>query len=335
MRNLLGRLARRLRPKRTRPVILMYHRVARPQVDPWDLSVTPEMFEDQMRMLAEHRSPLSMADFVARLSAGTLQDDAVAVTFDDGYLDNLETARPILVKHGIPGTVFITTGQTGTATRFWWDELTDLLLVRRESVDVEVELSGRAIRMALPAVEDDRGNLAEWRAATAPSTQRQRIYLEVWRHLRTLNPQDRAASMSLLREALGEGPNEPLDRAMTAHEVLLLIEGGLVTVGGHTVTHPALSKLPAHQQRCEIEDSLQDCARIVGASVPGFAYPYGDQDETTRRLVATAGAGWACSTREAAVNRSTFDLYDLPRIQAREWSGARLQDLLRSQWIDK
>ena len=88
--------------------ILMYHRVASlPFYD--QLTVSPERFERQMRQLCARHQVVSLAEGLLALQAGPLRSPLVAVTFDDGYLDNLTEAAPILVRHGVPATIFVTT----------------------------------------------------------------------------------------------------------------------------------------------------------------------------------------------------------------------------------
>lgn len=91
------------------PVILMYHRIWEPACDPWGLCVSPVRFAAQMRALKAHRIVLHMNEFVALLQNGSLSPLAAAVTFDDGYIDNLTVAKPILDRFGIPATVFLMT----------------------------------------------------------------------------------------------------------------------------------------------------------------------------------------------------------------------------------
>lgn len=88
--------------------ILMYHRVARlPRSD--QLTVSPERFEEQMALLARSRRVVSLAEVVRLLHGRERVADAVAVTFDDGYRDNLTLALPILEKYRVPATIFVTT----------------------------------------------------------------------------------------------------------------------------------------------------------------------------------------------------------------------------------
>ena len=137
MRRLVQRLHRWFR-RRDGPAILMYHRIATPDVDPWGLSVSPERFAEQVQALRARRTILSMDAFVTRLRSGDLPHDAVALTFDDGYLDNLRRAKPILEAADVPATVFLTTGRIGTGKEFWWDELARMVLSRAEPLSASV-----------------------------------------------------------------------------------------------------------------------------------------------------------------------------------------------------
>jgi peptidoglycan/xylan/chitin deacetylase (PgdA/CDA1 family) len=93
------------------------------------------------------------------------------------------------------------------------------------------------------------------------------------------------------------------------------VAGGLVSIGAHTVTHPALTTIPHSERRSEVVSSIETCERLAGRPVEGFAYPYGDMDADTKAIVAESGLQWACSTRSAAVARTGFDVFDLPRVQ--------------------
>jgi N-acetylglucosaminyldiphosphoundecaprenol N-acetyl-beta-D-mannosaminyltransferase len=88
------------------PRILCYHGVSKRGDDEW--CVTPTQLGDQMAYLAETRVPVDLEHFLAWLRGETdLPRRAVAVTFDDGYLDVLREAAPILARHDIPGAVFV------------------------------------------------------------------------------------------------------------------------------------------------------------------------------------------------------------------------------------
>lgn len=81
--------------------------------------MTPERFADQLKVLKSFRRPLSMDVLVDDLEKGCLDRRAVALTFDDGYIDNLTSAKPLLEAARVPATVFLTTGRLGATEPFW------------------------------------------------------------------------------------------------------------------------------------------------------------------------------------------------------------------------
>ena len=94
-------------------VILMYHSIAHSKAF---FAVRPADFEKHMRLLKESGFEcLQFSKLAERLAAGESVKKTVCVTFDDGYLDNYETALPILRKYGIPATIFVTTSAIGAA----------------------------------------------------------------------------------------------------------------------------------------------------------------------------------------------------------------------------
>jgi peptidoglycan/xylan/chitin deacetylase (PgdA/CDA1 family) len=105
----------RVRPPTPGVVVLIYHRVGGGSGTEVDLP--PEAFDEQMAWLAATGRVVSLDDAVVQLAAGDDgADDAVApdegpivVTFDDGTADLADVATPILVRHGVPATVYLAT----------------------------------------------------------------------------------------------------------------------------------------------------------------------------------------------------------------------------------
>src|SRR6188768_3642869 len=89
--------------------ILIYHRVLT-EADPYDPS-TPDaaLFESLMRLVATHYKVFPLDEAFARLHSRSLPTGALAITFDDGYADNLTVAVPILRKLGMTATFFVAT----------------------------------------------------------------------------------------------------------------------------------------------------------------------------------------------------------------------------------
>jgi peptidoglycan/xylan/chitin deacetylase (PgdA/CDA1 family) len=326
----LRRYIRRLFADRGGPVILMFHRIADPASDPWGLSVAPSRFEEQISSLKARRIPLSMRDFVDQLQNGTLPRLAVAITFDDGYVDNLHVAKPILEAIGVPATVFLTTGYLGKQKEFWWDELARLVLTRREAVTGSIVIGGRSIVVDLPQLPDRGARRSAWRAWEPPRTARERLYFEIWNQLRLLDCVAREAGIDCVRQVFGYDLAFERDFPMQAEDVTRLLAGTRIEIGAHAETHQPLTTLPVHERRREIERSRAACEALAGKSIDGFAYPHGDRDALTKDLVREGGFRWACSTHPAAADRSRFDVFDLPRLQACNWTAAEMNRVLNN-----
>ena len=325
----IDRLRRRLRPSRPKPVILMYHRVADIDVDPWGLAVTPDHFDRHLEILRASRQPFSMSEFVVRAQRGTLPDDAVAVTFDDGYVDSLRQAKPRLEAAAIPATLFLATSFVGQATEYWWDALARCVLERSEALDGEVMLGDERWRLALAASGDPLGESSSWRAWDAPRTERQRLYLGLWQRLRQLPAAEREVAMSRIRAIAGAMPSHRESLPMTALEVGELAASGLVEVGGHTATHPVLPTLSPMGRRLEILEGKHACERLTNRTAVGFAYPHGAYDLDSQAAVQECGFQWACSTESRAVD-PTSGKYALPRLPVLDWNASSFERALRS-----
>ena len=325
---LFSSLKSRLGLRQPRPAILMYHRVAAPVHDPWGLAVDPVHFEQQLAYFIKHRTVLSMEDFIAHLQLRILPSNAIAITFDDGYLDNLLNAAPALTSHSAPATLFLPTGFVGQTRPFWWDELAAMILESTEQVSLELIVDGESVRLAWP-IAGPADISGHWRAWEIPRTERQKFYLEIWRRLQRSSEATRTHTMESLRNHL-QASQDPLARPMNADEIRVLLSNGLFTLGAHSISHPALTTLSCEERRREIVESVQQCRALTTRDVAGFAYPYGDMNSEVRADVATTGFSWACSTRTAFIEIEHNDLYALPRIAVPDVSGPAFARLLRT-----
>lgn len=107
--------------------VLMYHRI-----DPVvpsdavgrDLTVEPVAFEAQLRYLRDHRiRTLTATELALALARGRHPNDAVVLTFDDGYADNATEALPLLIKYGARATFYVSSGFVGTPRHLSWVQM--------------------------------------------------------------------------------------------------------------------------------------------------------------------------------------------------------------------
>lgn len=314
-------------------VILLYHRVAEPPTDPWSLAVAPRHFAEQLELIRRHFRPMSLRGLTAALAAGRLPRRSVAVTFDDGYADNLLVARPLLERYDVPATVFVPSGAPAPGRELWWDELDRLLLQPGELPRrLELVISDRPQCWELGAsahyTAEDAARHQGWRAAHVPPGPRQQLYRELWALLHPLPSAKRDWVMDELRQWAGASPaGRESHRAMMPDELVALARGHLVEIGAHSVTHPSLGALSPDEQWAEIVGGKEALEGLLGKPICSFAYPYGkvhDFSPTTKMLVREAGFRLACTNMGGVVDRSG-DLYALPRRYVHCWGGDELE----------
>jgi peptidoglycan/xylan/chitin deacetylase (PgdA/CDA1 family) len=231
-------------------IVLLYHRIIERPIDPLGLCVAPRHFAEQVEILRQR-------DVVA---LDELRAAQVAVTFDDGYADNLLAAD---LLGDLPATLFVSTGHVENGVPFWWDELRRALAAG----DGPLRLGDRAWPRRSPV---------------------ERRYAGAW--LQGLPPKEIDLMLTELRAWAGIEPGpEPADRPLTVDELVALPWA----LGAHTRDHPSLRALSPDEQRAQIERSRDDLAAWTGTRPTAFSYPFGspggDFDATTERLVREAG----------------------------------------------
>jgi glycosyltransferase involved in cell wall biosynthesis/peptidoglycan/xylan/chitin deacetylase (PgdA/CDA1 family) len=297
-------------------LILMYHRVQKLS-DPWGLNVRPEYFAEHLEVIRRYGRPWPLGRAVHALQQGALPPRTIVITFDDGYRDNLLSAKPLLEQHDIPATLFLTTGSIEGKSEFWWDELERILL--------QTETLPRTLQLMMRQVA------GQWELSDASSS-RLRLYYELHERLQPLTHNGRQDIMNQLR--LWAGVNSAVresHQCLSREDVIELHRGGLFEIGSHTVTHPLLTSLPAESQRTEIQDGKSELENILGHEVTGFAYPYGQCTTETLELVRAAGFLCGCSVASAIVAPDA-DPFNLPRVKVEDWDGERFGRWL-SDWF--
>ena len=263
-------------------------------------------------MLRERCQPIALDELVDSVANGSLPPRSVAVTFDDGYADNVTRAQPLLEQNAVPATIFLATGYLGTDRAFWWDELATILL---EPGFLPAELS---LSFAVCITTGTSGNSAtysmrdfqrhrRWRAWETPPTTRHALYFALWVLFRSLPATERDDVLNAVRAwAIAAHPPNldslPLSRAATAAR-----GDSMIRFGGHSVSHPSLAMLPIAAQRDEVMACRVQLEHVLGHQVTAFSYPFGkerDYSLDTATIVREAGFTCACTGVERGVRRS-------------------------------
>jgi peptidoglycan/xylan/chitin deacetylase (PgdA/CDA1 family) len=304
-------------------LILGYHRIAdtNSDEDEYEICVTPSHFAEHLDILRKHTHPMHLTEMVHHLKSGALPRKSVAITFDDGYADNLYNAGPLLEQQQIPATVFVSTDYLGG--EFWWDELEHLLMAPPELP--------HSLQLTI------HGEPFEWSALQSSKmlndredqSIRRKLNELLYFHLLPLETEFRKDVLNHLKSWSGaQAQNATARRALTTAELQELAKSGLIDIGAHTKTHPVLTRLPAEQQREEIQGSKAFLEALLGKPVLGFAYPHGKFSEETQAIVEAAGYLFACSSQQELAWQIQQS-YTLPRIWPKDWDGKRFDRMIR------
>ena len=318
-----SRLMNRLLP---RGLILMYHRIADPELDPWGLCVSPRHFGEQLDVIRKYFHPLSLQDLLRGIENGRVPNRSIVVTFDDGYADNLHHAKPLLEKYGVPATIYLVAEALAEQRNFWWDELEWILMQPGTlPASLELNLNGRRHSWQLGnarqySMQERKQDCQRRPWDAAPGTRLAFFYL-IWQHLQKLPRLERLEALDAIRIWAGMNESDRREhRILTKEEAHTLGEGPLIELGAHTMTHPSLKTLSAANQMEEIEGSKVKLEKLLDRPVTNFSYPHGEYSAQTIELVRRAGFRTATTTNFRCVMRHT-DRFQLPRFQVDNWNG--------------
>ena len=252
----------RARPSRSAnagPTIWCYHRVS-DQASSADLAVTPEQFSRQLEQFCAAGPALTLEE----IAGGDAPANGFAVSFDDGYADNLEVALPLLEAASVPATFFITTDHVRDGKPFWWDELARLLdfaglnEADRGPLRLGCDGAARAWNPSQPGqMNEVRRHLVGWLQPQLPELIEQTI-----------------AELRAWCGADAPTPNEA-DRPMTIDELRLLAASPLATIGAHTRSHPSLRAVSPDRRAAEWAGARDDLTAWLGSAPTAVAYPFG------------------------------------------------------------
>ncbi|HVV90909.1 MAG TPA: polysaccharide deacetylase family protein [Solirubrobacterales bacterium] len=304
-------------------IILYYHRIATPAGDPWKTSVPPAVFDAQLEFLAARTEVLPLQELVGAARLGRLPDRAVAITFDDGYFDNLDLALPILERRGQPATFYVATGLIDSTDPPWWDEIADLMLGDdTRPAFLEIKIGHEWIRAPTRTVEERESVLYGELNTLLKQLPGERVDA-------ALRPLRRWAGRELAEATLSRDPQTE-SRMMTVPELERLAASDLAEIGAHTSLHPSLPALDAAGRRREIETSRDFLAELTGAAPRSFAYPFGDNDRAVRRATREAGFDHAVTAESKRPFTTADDEFAIPRIVAHDESPDELERRIES-----
>jgi peptidoglycan/xylan/chitin deacetylase (PgdA/CDA1 family) len=301
------RIVNAISPKHTQPLVLGYHQVV--QTFRTDsrcgiraMQISCSMLEKHLDWIAQRYRIVSLDEIGDQFKNGeTPNRPSAAITFDDGYRDVYQNAFPLLVRKGIPATIFVVTDIVGTTDPPLHDRLYLVLARAFEQWSLPaVTLAELLNRLDLMPSEPKRV------AQSVPDA-----FLTLRALLDTLSQSDihrllysLEAEFRIEQSVLEEF--QPLNWEMLAE----MSQAGM-TIGSHTKTHALLTSESGSRIREEIDGSRQALEKQLGTPVKHFAYPDGRFDVRTARAVEASGIQFAYTTCRHQLPE--YPLFTIPR----------------------
>lgn len=291
----------------TEVTILTFHGLCKDSGDldilDWSLHLPVEVFQGICSLLSADYHVISLSELVAaRQQQQKLPENSVVITFDDGYASNFELAYPMLRKYHLPATVFLTTGFVDGEDMLWFQRV-DLCLGRTKHRSLVWKIHGKELHLSFETRE-----------------QRQQSLVTLMPELKELSDVDLLHEIDRLERELDVDTPEvstmpAVMRPLTWNMVRAMSNSGLVEFGGHTHTHPILSRCDPVTMRAEVATCHKRIFQETGIPPRAFSYPNGFQEDYTRQtveMVEQIGFESACTMINGRVDEET-PLFHLPR----------------------
>jgi len=268
-----------------------------------DLKVSPEFLEKIiLKYKAKGFDFISLDQLNEIIKSDVIPERPfVTFTIDDGYLDNYTKALPVFERQQVPFAIFVATDFIDKKAILWWDSIEDLIMSHNSVV-----------------TSDGKRYSCE-------------SYQERWNTFRYLRERIlNLDQINLEHELKKVFANYEIDwyepireKGMSWEQVISLAQHPLCTIGGHTISHLALSKLSMDKALCEISEGKKRIEQKISQPVSYFAYPYGTPNEVGERefqLIEESGFDIAfCAHGGCITKDNKSKCYQLPIVYFHEY----------------
>lgn len=270
--------------------VLTYHRVG----DSFNqLCMDESLFEQQLIWLKRYYNPIGLAEGLSMQKRGDLPERSIAISIDDGYVDSFTTIFPLLKKHGLEATFFIST--SGITQGYLWDELVSSAI------------------MQLPSTTESFIYLDKL-YPIATYNQRIQCVKTVTTIIKYQTVEKRRYLIDMLLLQIGEPKLH--NQFLTEQHIRTLSDEGM-GIGAHTVNHPILTCEDEVTAKFEIMESKLQLEKITGKPIDFLAYPNGkynvDFNDTHQKIAKECGFKAAFSTNRGCVSPKTNNYFALSR----------------------
>ena len=256
-----------------------------------------KVFKEQMSLVAQKYTPITLDDIVDFMEGKKkIPPRPVAVTFDDGFADNLVYAAPILERYGIKGAFYITVDNVTKGSLPWF---VCLRLSFFETTERKWVFSDNGYSYPLTTVE-----------------QRQQAFIKACRMCASLPREQQKDFLAQVKQSLNVLRNKSDNLMLTWEQINKLKERGHI-IGSHSMTHPNLAYLDDEDLLYELKESKYVIEKNINKKVLHFSYPNPalDPNWTVKTVEETRKAGYQTGVTSTPGSVSLRDdIHILPRM---------------------
>lgn len=253
---------------RKRDLVLMFHNVLSETSRDINLrNIGIDYFQNMMKYISKNYEIVPLADLKNPGSG------RIAITFDDGLINNLRYAAPVLKKLNLPATFFATTTWINGEACIWPDEVSLIL----SSVQHDVEFNGEIFRKS--SFNQFR-SLKNGQRLDEVLTISSQSKVDEWM---------RVMRQSSKYDVFSDTQREDAWRIMKGEEIKILAGQYGVEIGSHGVSHRNMTLLSEEDLVFELTESKKYLEHIIGKKVTSFAFPFGTYNDAVLREARRAG----------------------------------------------
>ncbi len=277
--------------------VLGYHMVA-DKPHPFYPQISTERFRREIEHLSKNYRVLPLGEIVGRVRAGKPVNGCVAVTFDDGFLDNFLVAYPILKRYKAPATIFLITDCIDTGEAPWF--------IRFRFAFANCQKKRLRLKLGETFLDERLNEARErWEASE-----------KAMRYLQSCPERERREKLEEIYESLGANNFDELRGMMLDWTEVREMSRNGISFGAHTASHPVLFNLPLTEAENELRTSKSIIEENVESPVVGFAFPFGKKyrhySSEVVDLLPKCGFEWSVTTNRKANDKNT-SLFEINR----------------------
>ena len=281
---------------RHKPRILMYHRFSGTKKDGY---LDTELFEKQIKEIVNSFNVVSLSEIENYLTSDNKsKKNMISITIDDGYQDFYTYAYPVLKKYNLTATLFVTSGFIDQKVWLWPDKIT-YMIERSDCDEVSLTIGG---------VEKTYDMHSEKKYG--------RLWNELVQYCLNCSDKEKGIFLDSLNDTFKVSVPEKIvdDYLPCTWGQLQEMKENNIEIGGHTQTHPSLSKVELPLLESEILGCKQRLEEMTGGTVEHFCYPNGQLTDYNENVIAEVKkAGYKSATTAFSDNDPYKNCFELRR----------------------